>query len=165
MLQFIWVLLYNYTSGLDDVPALPLPPGVGCTMESRFNYLTFCLFLLPCVNSVGEAWPVCIGGLGEERGLQELVKVNTLSAIKTCNLTSRKRYEEYPRLFLMYLVPLPPPPLGAAGIGFLLCPLYHVRVIANEPIACCYIAMPKSLEFQTIEENLKNILCFTSFKN
>ena len=87
MLQFIWVLLYNYTSGIDDVPALPLPPGVQCTMDSRFNYLTFCLFLLPCVNSVVEAWPVCIGGLGEERGLQELVNVNTSSATKTCNLT------------------------------------------------------------------------------
>ena len=80
---------------------------------------------------------MCIGGLGEEGGLQELVNVNTLSAIKICNLTSLKRYEEYPRLFLMYLVPLPPPPLEAEGIGFLLCPLYHVRVIANEPIACC----------------------------
>ena len=139
MLQFIWVWLYNYTSGIDDVPALLLPPDVECTMDSRFNYLTFCLFLLPCVNSVVVAWPVCIGGLGEERGLQEHVNVNTLSAIKTCNLTFLKRYEEYPRLFLMYLVLLPPPPLGFEGIGFLLCPLYHVRVIANKPIACCQL--------------------------
>ena len=80
---------------------------------------------------------MCIGGLEEEGGLQELVNVNTLSAIKICNLTSLERYEEYPRLFRMYLVPLPPPPLGAEGVGFLLCPPYHVRVIANEPIACC----------------------------
>ena len=57
--------------------------------------------------------PCVLGGWG--KGLQELVNVNTLSAIKICNLTSLKRYEEYPRLFLMYLVPLPSPPLGAEG--------------------------------------------------
>ena len=74
------------------------------------------------------------GGRGGVAGAREC---EHFVSNKICNLTSLERYEEYPRLFRMYLVPLPPPPLGAEGVGFLLCPPYHVRVIANEPVACC----------------------------
>ena len=61
------------------------------------------------------------GKEGERGVLQELMNVNTLSAIKICNLPSPKRYDEYPRLFLMYLAPpplphpRPPLPWGAEG--------------------------------------------------
>lgn len=47
---------------------LPSPRGVECTVDSRFNYATFCLFLLPCVNPLVEVRPVCICGEGERGG-------------------------------------------------------------------------------------------------
>ena len=105
-----------------SVLALPLPTerrvhyGLPTSACFYFRVLTYLLTRV--------YW----GKEGERGVLQELMNVNTLSAIKICNLPSPKRYDEYPRLFLMYLAPPPSPTLaphslgGPKGVGFLLCP-------------------------------------------
>ena len=134
-----------------SVLALPLPP------ERRVHYglpTSACLYFR--VLTYLKKFDPCVLGEGGERGvLQELMNVNTLSAIKICNLPSPKRYDEYPGLFLMYLAPRPPLPWGAEGVGFLLCP---PRWGVYQWAYCLLLAMPKSLEFQTIGSDEKYTL-------
>lgn len=155
MLQFGWVRLFYFRDRWSTHQYLHSPsPSPAPRASSALWTPDFCLFLLPCVNPLVEVWPVCIEG-GGGRLLQELMNVNTswtelqftfsqlirrvspsipyvsyeqiLSAIKIRNLPSPKWYDEYLRLFIMYLAPSRPPlPLhslgGAEGAGFLFCP-------------------------------------------